>query len=89
MTSNPAVFNLSDLNGSNGFASNGGVSSVSSAGDFNGDGFHDLIVRSSAGQRYVVFGSSSGFGASFNLSSLDGSNVSAIAMAAALLVLLT
>ncbi|MHC5731554.1 MAG: integrin alpha, partial [Nostoc sp.] len=58
-------------------------SSVSSAGDINGDGFDDLIIgaesadrngRYNAGQSYVVFGSNSGFGASFNLSSLNGSN---------------
>src|SRR4028118_1293273 len=87
------TFNLSDLNGSNGFAINGiaaydlSGSSVSSAGDFNGDGFDDLIIGafladpngiSEAGQSYVVFGSNSGFGASFNLSTLDGSNGFAI-----------
>jgi hypothetical protein len=44
------TFNLSDLNGSNGFAINGiaaydiSGSSVSSAGDVNGDGFDDLII---------------------------------------------
>ncbi|MBE9006066.1 FG-GAP repeat protein [Fortiea sp. LEGE XX443] len=81
--------NLSDLDGSNGFVINGvdagdrsGIS-VSSAGDINGDGIDDLIIgakgadpngRSSAGESYVVFGSSSGFEASLNLSSLDGSN---------------
>ncbi|MHC0065416.1 beta strand repeat-containing protein [Nostoc sp. UIC 10890] len=71
-----AVLNLSELNGSNGFVINGiaafdnSGSSVSSAGDINGDGFDDLIIGSS----YVVFGSNSGFNAQFNLSSLDGSN---------------
>ncbi|MCC5609541.1 cadherin-like domain-containing protein [Nostoc sp. CHAB 5834] len=84
-----ASFNLSDLNGSNGFIINGidqddrSGSSVSSAGDFNGDGFDDLIIgasnaspngKSRAGESYVVFGSSSGFGASLNLSDLNGSN---------------
>ena len=88
-----ASFNLSELNGSNGFAINGIVAgdlsgySVSSAGDVNGDGFDDLIIGASAaspnginlaGQSYVVFGSNSGFGASFNLSTLDGSNGFAI-----------
>src|SRR4028119_1298628 len=87
------TFNLWDLNGSNGFAINGiaayddSGSSVSSAGDVNGDGFDDLIIGaiiadpngiSSAGQSYVVFGSNSGFGASFNLSTLNGSNGFAI-----------
>ncbi|MCF2150954.1 tandem-95 repeat protein [Desmonostoc muscorum LEGE 12446] len=84
-----AQFNLSSLNGSNGFVINGideddgsGIS-VSSAGDINGDGIDDLIIgagdadpngQNSAGESYVVFGSSSGFGAQFNLSSLNGSN---------------
>src|SRR4028119_2516733 len=83
------TFNLSDLNGSNGFAINGIAAndfsgrSVSSAGDVNGDGFDDLIIGahladpngiSGAGQSYVVFGSNSGFGAGLNLSTLNGSN---------------
>ena len=44
------TFNLSDLNGSNGFVINGIAAddrsgySVSSAGDVNGDGFDDLII---------------------------------------------
>ncbi|ACC80158.1 beta strand repeat-containing protein [Nostoc punctiforme] len=84
-----ASFNLSSLNGSNGFVINGidildySGSSVSNAGDINGDGFDDLIIgaygadpngQDRAGESYVVFGSSSGFGASLNLSSLNGSN---------------
>ncbi|MBD2245217.1 FG-GAP repeat protein [Nostoc sp. FACHB-888] len=84
-----ASFNLSSLNGSNGFVINGvdafdfSGDSVSSAGDINGDGFDDLIIgakfanpngQDAAGKSYVVFGNSSGFGASFNLSSLNGSN---------------
>ncbi|WP_373529305.1 beta strand repeat-containing protein [Nostoc sp.] len=89
MAPNPAVFNLSNLNGDNGFVINGidyndySGYSVSSAGDINDDGFDDLIIaapdadpngNSEAGESYVVFGSSSGFGASLNLSSLNGSN---------------
>jgi Ca2+-binding RTX toxin-like protein len=87
-----ASLNLSSLDGSNGFALNGiaerdrSGSSVSSAGDVNGDGIDDLIIGAygadpngrNSGQSYVVFGSQSGFGASLNLSSLDGSNGFAI-----------
>ncbi len=65
-------FNLSDLNGSNGFVLNGIDSldgsggSVSGAGDINGDGFDDLIIGAAgadpnfnggAGETYVFFGS--------------------------------
>jgi hypothetical protein len=83
-----ASLNLSTLDGTNGFALNGIYNgnflgySVSSAGDVNGDGFDDLIIGASwanpngsySGQSYVVFGKSGGFGASLNLSTLDGTN---------------
>src|SRR4028119_1805723 len=87
------TFNLSDLNGSNGFAINGIAAfdqsgrSVSSAGDVNGDGIDDLIIGAysadpngitNAGQSYVVFGSNSGFSAGLDLSALNGSNGFAI-----------
>ncbi|MBD2678858.1 MULTISPECIES: cadherin-like domain-containing protein [Nostoc] len=82
MAPNPAVFNLSDLNGSNGFAIRSSYlgRSVSSAGDINGDGFDDLIIGTRYGDNngntksYIVFGKSSGFAASLNLSSVDGNN---------------
>jgi glycosylphosphatidylinositol phospholipase D len=85
----PAEFELSSLDGSNGFALNGIASgdaagrSVSGAGDVNGDGMDDLLIsahradpggRGQAGQSYVVFGTSAGFPAEFELSSLNGSN---------------
>ena len=67
----PAQFELSSLNGTNGFVINGIEErarfghAVSSAGDVNGDGFGDLIIgaptadlngKPSAGESYVVFG---------------------------------
>jgi hypothetical protein len=76
-----ATFDLSTLNGSNGFRLDGvGDSgrSVASAGDVNGDGFADVIIAdpraSASGSSYVVFGKASGFRAAINLSSLDGTN---------------
>ncbi|MFN6473973.1 MAG: hypothetical protein RMY36_030455 [Nostoc sp. SerVER01] len=85
-----ASLNLSTLNGTNGFAINGikagdfSGSPVSSAGDINGDGIDDLIIGAisfkndgttfASGQSYVVFGKSTGFSASLNLSDLNGTN---------------
>ena len=87
-----ASLELSKLDGSNGFVligidEGGGFgegdlsgTSVSGAGDINGDGIDDLIIgapnagNSNAGESYVVFGSSNGFEASFKLSELDGTN---------------
>ena len=82
-----ATLSLSTLNGTTGFVLTGidpddrSGSSVSSAGDVNGDGFDDVIIGASAadqpggidhGETYVVFGRSGGFPASIALSSLDG-----------------
>ncbi|HZJ14834.1 MAG TPA: VCBS repeat-containing protein, partial [Chthoniobacteraceae bacterium] len=74
-----ASLNVATLDGSNGFKINGG-STVSAAGDINGDGFGDLIMGAPStspngtGASSVVFGKASGFAASLNLSTLDGSN---------------
>src|SRR6056297_3795301 len=84
-----ASLDLSALDGKNGFRIDGADendfsgTSVSSAGDFNGDGIDDLIIgapfagpggKSESGESYVVFGSSGGFAASLGLSTLDGNN---------------
>lgn len=52
---------------------------ASGVGDVNGDGVADLVIGASrangrAGERYVVFGNPSGFGASLELSMLTGTN---------------
>jgi len=81
-----ATLDLSTLNGTTGFQISGAAegdlagTSVSSAGDVNGDGFDDLIVGalaadpngSASGAAYVVFGKAGGFGATLDLSTLDG-----------------
>ncbi|TXI19013.1 MAG: hypothetical protein E6Q62_05085 [Nitrosomonas sp.] len=72
-----ASMDLSGLDGSNGFRFDGGGLLVSDAGDVNGDGFDDVIINTSdygSKYSYVVFGKSSGFSATFDLSGLDGSN---------------
>ena len=85
-------FNLSTLNGTNGFILNGidadddsGIS-VSSAGDVNGDGYDDLIIGASGvgsvqgeydttlgpGETYVVYGGATGVDLVLDRSTLDG-----------------
>ena len=87
--------NLSDLDGTNGFVINGidrndrSGTSISSAGDINGDGYADILIGAefadgpdgdflrSSGESYVIFGrdtSLNPFAPSFDLSSLDGNN---------------
>lgn len=84
----PDTIQLSDLDGSSGSALNGitfdafSGEAVSFAGDINGDGFDDIVIGAyfadingtSSGRAFVVFGTGEGFGASFNLSNLDGDN---------------
>ena len=78
-----ASINLQDLDGNSGFVINGVGSiyaygsSVSSAGDINGDGLGDVIIgatdASPAGESYVLFGGGDvGNSGSLNLSDLDG-----------------
>ncbi|MBY0475161.1 MAG: hypothetical protein K2Q13_08900 [Nitrosomonas sp.] len=89
LTGFDATLDLSSLDGNNGFRLDGAAgfdfsgSSVSNAGDVNGDGFADVIIGAggadpngidAAGSSYVVFGKAAGFDATLNLSSLDGSN---------------
>ncbi|MBL8385558.1 MAG: FG-GAP repeat protein, partial [Burkholderiales bacterium] len=89
-----SALNLGTLNGSNGFqlfgAGAGDQSglSASGAGDFNGDGYDDLVIGarfadlnaiSNSGAAYVVFGRAAGFASTLSLSSLDGSNGFALA----------
>lgn len=83
------AMSLASLDGTHGFRLIGAESrdkagrSVSGAGDFNADGIDDLLIgadratglgRSEAGKVYVVFGSPTGFPATLDLASLDGSN---------------
>ena len=84
-----AQLSLGLLDGTNGFRLDGAAegdrsgSSVSSAGDINGDRIDDLVIGAiradpngiyNAGASYVVFGSDMGFAANLSLSALDGTN---------------
>jgi hypothetical protein len=81
----PNPLNLSDLNGQNGTFFSGDSdddfagTSVSGAGDINGDGLDDLIIGAAyadtsqkydVGRSYVVFGSAEPFPATVDLDSL-------------------
>jgi hypothetical protein len=83
-----SVFDLTSIDGTNGFRLDGTTRwaysgfTVAGGGDINGDGFDDLLIGSKFGdvfgtdgpKSYVVFGKASGFGTELNLSDLDGSN---------------
>lgn len=84
-----ATMDVTGLNGANGFsiigadASDRSGYSVAGVGDVNGDGIDDLLIgapqgdpggRANAGEAYVVFGRTGGFGASLDLGSLSGAN---------------
>jgi Ca2+-binding RTX toxin-like protein len=75
----PSTFNLSDINGANGFRVIGDAGNanlgfdVSSAGDVNGDGYEDLILGAPGKSAYVLFGGGA-LAATINVSSLNGTN---------------
>jgi len=85
----PSSIDLATLNGIDGVrfdgieAGDNAGSWLSGIGDLNGDGLSDIIIsasaadadgKSDAGESYVIFGRTDGFGANFDLSALDGSN---------------
>jgi hypothetical protein len=75
---------LTKLNGANGFKidnqlTNGDLGyTVSAAGDFNGDGINDLVVREGAGGNdtvaHVIFGHPGSFSPTFLTEDIDGTN---------------
>ncbi|MBX9609200.1 MAG: FG-GAP-like repeat-containing protein [Gammaproteobacteria bacterium] len=84
-----AEVELATLDGARGFRLDGVAAgdasgrAVSAAGDVNGDGIDDLLVRApnadtggaaDSGAAYIVFGRSGGFAATLSLAALDGSN---------------
>jgi Ca2+-binding RTX toxin-like protein len=84
----PASLTAADLDGSDGFLIDGLEvrdnlgSSVDTAGDFNGDGIDDLLVFArfakfgnpvDVGEAYVIYGTTGGFSAAFDLANLDAS----------------
>ncbi|AFY40222.1 RHS repeat-associated core domain protein [[Leptolyngbya] sp. PCC 7376] len=89
-----ANFELSSLDGSNGFViegvartGNSNLPFVSSAGDFDGDGFDDIIISapgvdvddaSSAGAAYLVWGRNGGFAAREDISTLEKVTLSTV-----------
>lgn len=83
----PGHIDLATLNGANGMVIPGAggmdlLNAVASAGDFNGDGFGDLIVGAAgsdlaapnAGAAYVIYGRPGGFPATLQLPERTGAN---------------
>ena len=85
-----ATFDLTSLDGSNGFVISGdqyvggfGWGGAKAIGDNNGDQIDDIVIGapyidsndiSGSGESYVIFGSNAGFTDRIELSSLDGIN---------------
>jgi hypothetical protein len=82
----PPRFDLHSLDGTNGFTIGGknaydalGFTQLNGLGDVNGDGLNDIIISAmgafgSAGETYIIYGTSCGFPSRFDLNSLDGTN---------------
>lgn len=84
----PQNFDVSNLNGTNGFnisfEGNMELGSITNAGDINGDGIEDLVItdpsarpnnfQGNIGRAYVIFGTNNGFPSLLNLTELDGTN---------------
>ncbi|SED16571.1 gliding motility-associated C-terminal domain-containing protein [Tenacibaculum sp. MAR_2009_124] len=83
----PPVFNVSDIDGTNGFVFLGGAAfdqsalSIDSAGDINNDGINDIIIGArsarwtdTTGKCYIVYGSSNPFPALLKAVDLNGTN---------------
>ena len=83
----PRIFDVSILNGRNGFSINSSASSLSNAGDINNDGIDDIIFGNpnatvnhlpGVGAAYVLYGRSTGFSAQISIESITGNNGFAI-----------
>jgi len=79
----PVIFDVSALNGRNGFSIDTSVSSVSNAGDVNGDGLDDIILGNAnatvnnlpgVGLAYVLYGKNTGFDALIAAEDIAGVN---------------